>query len=339
MATQNYPVLGIDVSKAKLDCCLLSENQSHHYATVPNTAKGLVAIVHWLDKQQIVLAAVCMEATNSYSAAATLFFYERSVPTYLANPGSVKRFRELENHQTKTDKADAALLADYGVTRAHKLRPWKPLSAEYQQLRDLVRRLGQLTRCGARAKTQMEKADYLSSAAKATVIRSLKADIRHYERQIALIHKEIKVCLRAHTHLQKRYELLMTAPGIGPISTLTFMTEVPDISRFNSAKQVVAFAGVCPKIKHSGTKNPVSAPITKAGSGRLRGALYMASLSAKHRNNSVSGFAERLQSKNPPKKVIIAVERKIIHLLFAMEKNKQPFDPNYQKQTVVAIGN
>lgn len=332
MTPQNYPLLGIDVSKATLDICLRLETGKQLFLTVKNTSQGYAKLANWLERQEAAPSAVCLEATNSYGVGIALFCYERAMTVYLVNPSQVHAFMGAELRRVKTDKADAALLADFAVAMAHKLQPWKPLPEQYQELRELVRHLHQLIDNRARAKTHMEKIDYLMSAAKPHIVRSLKAELQHYEKEIKLILKDIQQCLRTHEELQGRYELLLSAPGVGPMTALTFMTEVPDIRQFASAKQLAAYAGVTPRIRHSGTRMPSSQPISKIGNARLRKAFYMAALTAKRFNQSIVGFARRLQQHKKPKVVTIAVERKLIHLLYAMEKNQRPFDPKYQHQ-------
>jgi transposase len=331
MTRQNYPLLGIDVSKLKLDACILFEDGQHVSQTVKNTPEGYATLAAWMKQLGVTPSAACLEATNSYSMGIALFLYEHAMTVYLVNPLQVHSFMRAELRRVKTDKADAALLADFVAAMGSKLRPWQPLPEHYQELRDLVRYLHELTRSKARVKTRMEKVNYLTSAAKTPISRSMNANLRHYVKEIRLIKKAIQDCLRAHEELRGRYALLTTAPGVGPVVALTFMAEVPNILQFPSAKQLASYAGVTPKIRHSGSRTPGSQPISKIGNARLREAFFMASLTAKRYNQSMTTFAERLRDHKKPIVINVAVMRKLLHLLYAMEKNNRPFDPNYQK--------
>ncbi len=157
-----YPILGIDVSKAKLDGCLLDAQGNHASVQVKNTAAGLKVLAHWLERQAVTDLTVCLEATNVYGAAVALFFHERHQRVILANPTAVHAFMRAKMQRAKTDKADAALIAQYARAMAETLRPWHPLPASYDELRDLVRLLQDLTRCRARAKNRREKLAYLT---------------------------------------------------------------------------------------------------------------------------------------------------------------------------------
>jgi transposase len=131
--------------------------------------------------------------------------------------------------------------------------------------------------------------------------------------------------------MHRRFEVLTSSQGVGEITAFTYMAEVPDVHQFAHAKQLGAFSGMTPRIRHSGTRMPESQPISKMGSARLRQAFYMAALSAKQHNEPLARFAQRLHDKGKkPKVVNIAVARKLIHQIYAMDKHLTPYDPNYQ---------
>ena len=327
----NYPLLGIDVSKAKIDVCLLDEQGERSALLVKNASSGFTQLRAWLGRHKADHVTACIEATNVYSAAITLFLYEQGMTVCLANPTAVHAFMRAEMQRAKTDKADAVSIANFARAMAEKLRPWQPLPAHYAELRDLVRYLHDLTRCRAKAKNRMEKIPYLKSAAKARIQRAIKADLAHYEKEIRLLTKDIRACLRKNLAMQQRYDLVTSAPGIGFVTAVTFMAEIPDINQFSHAKQLAAYAGVTPRIRHSGDRRPVSQPISKMGNARLRQAFFMASLSARQHNNAMKVCPQHGHEKKPMV-LQIAVARKLLHLLYAMETHHKPFDQNHQKQ-------
>ena len=325
-----YPILGIDVSKAKLDLCLLTGSGERALLVVSNTASGFRHLWQWLSKQTTAPVTACLEATNVYSAGVAVFLYQHTVTVYLANPSAVHSYMGAELRRAKTDKADAISIAEFALAMAHKLRPWQPLPAAYEELRDLVRHLETLTRSRAKIKNQNEKAQYSTSAASHYIRCSFAAQITFYDKQISAVKKEIRACLKKSAPMTQRFELLTTAPGVGEITALTIMAEIPDIGQFTTAKQLAAFAGLTPRIRHSGTRKPSSQPISKMGSGRLRHALYMSALTAKRYNRGIEQFAQRLREQGkPPKLVNIAVGRKLMHQLFAIDKKQTPYDPKY----------
>ena len=330
---QHYPMLGLDVAKKTVQVCLLEASGVHRSVSIANSETGFRKLEAWLAPYRLDTVTVCLEATNVYGAAVSLFCYEREATVYMMNPLQVASYMRLELRRVKTDKTDAEAIAQCGLALVHRIQPWKPLPEYYQELRDLVRHLYDLTRSRARVKNQMEKARYLTSAATPVLRRALRSELAFYTKAIETLHTEIAACIERHEELRQRYERLRSAPGIGPVSALTLMAEVPDIRRFASPKQLAAFAGLTPRIRHSGERQPLSQPISKIGSARLRRVLYMAALSAKRSNPHLREFAQRLQLRHAkkPKVVSIAVARKLLHLAYALDKHQNHFNPNYQK--------
>ena len=83
--------------------------------------------------------------------------------------------------------------------------------------------------------------------------------------RLAPLERELRPLARADS----RVELLETIPGIGALLGLTIATEIGDIARFASARKLVGYAGLAPKIKQSGQSSR-SGPLSKAGSQTLR---------------------------------------------------------------------
>src|ERR1035437_3651940 len=117
----NYPLLGIDGSKAKIDVCLLEEQGERFSLQVKNAPAGFKQLLVWLNEHKAEHLTACIEATNVYSAAIALFLYEQEMTVCLANPAAVHSFMRAEMRRTKTDKADAASIANFLRAMAEKL--------------------------------------------------------------------------------------------------------------------------------------------------------------------------------------------------------------------------
>jgi len=335
---QKYPIVGLDVSKQTLDVFLLEASDTHRSITVRNSEAGFRKLQQWLAPYPVEGMTVCLEATNVYSVAVSTFFYEQQATVYLANPSQVAAYMRTELRRVKTDTADAESIAHFAVAVGHRLRPWQPMPEQYQELRDLVRYLHELTRSRARVKNRREKSRYLTSAAASVIKGWLVKEIQFYDRSIKAIRSAIQQCLDRYPDLSGRYNLLRSAPGIGPISAVTIMAEIPNMQQFASAKQLAAYAGLTPRIRHSGQHQPASQSISKIGNAQLRSICYMAALTAKKHNAPLNAFAHRLQIEHhkKPKVVVIAIARKLLHLLYAMEKHQKPFIANYQNSQLIA---
>ena len=131
--------------------------------------------------------------------------------------------------------------------------------------------------------------------------------------------------------LQARYTLLTTAPGVGKVTAVAYMSEVPDPTRFPSKRQLAAHAGLTPKLRHSGMHRPNTQPISRIGSLHLRSSMFMASLTAGRYASQLQQLDLRLKARGKaPKQAKMAVARRLVEMLYAMEKHNRPYDPEYR---------
>lgn len=107
--------------------------------------------------------------------------------------------------------------------------------------------------------------------------------------------------------------------------------------QFEKVNHLVAFAGLPPKIKQSGTSVNKRGGINKTGNKRLRTALYMPAMVAMRHNPIIKNFAKRLRNRGLCEMAIIAAcMRKLLHLMFGVLKTGRVFDPNYLANQQVA---
>src|ERR1700710_338962 len=107
----SWQTIGIDVSKAKLDVCLLGEAGETAYQQVANTAVGYEQLQTWLQQHSSALLPICLEATGIYSLPPAQYLYEHHYPVSVVNPAPVKAFASALMKRHKTDKSDALVLA------------------------------------------------------------------------------------------------------------------------------------------------------------------------------------------------------------------------------------
>ena len=99
----------------------------------------------------------------------------------------------------------------------------------------------------------------------------------------------------------------------------------------------MAFAGLSPHERSSGTSVRGTAHISKRGNSRLRRLLYLAAMAAAWCNPLVAALAERLKAKGKAKKVILcACMKKLLQIAFGVLKHGKTFDPNYKQQPATA---
>lgn len=314
--------VGVDVSKAQLEVAVWWRDGRTAHQQVPNTAPGHAALTAWLQQHSAQPLPVCLEATGRYGEAVALHLHQVGHAVSVVNPAAVKHFGAALMQRHKTDKCDALVIARYA---AH-LHPtvWHPPRPLLAQLQDLKRLVDDLQTDRTRVKNRLEGVRAGSPAR-----RYLEDQLAYVEQQLAAVEAELQRLRDQDDQLQQQCRLLVSIKGIGPTSALQLLAELPDLSRFTSADQLVAYAGLCPHQHHSGQQTRVSW-LSKQGKAQLRKALYYPALSAKQHNPQLRRFAERLRATGKAKMVVVAaVMRKLLVLVYAILKAGQPYDPTY----------
>ena len=314
--------VGLDVSKAKLDVALYRDGQ-YQLATFSNDAKGQRRLRNWLKKRRAKGCAVCLEATGRYGEAVAQFLHEAGYAVSVVNPARIKAYGQSQLKRNKTDLEDAKVIAHFCATQEPAL--WTPPPPEVQELQALVSRLRSLTEDRTRELNRQQ-----SAIPSQTVRQDVAEHIAFLDERIAAVKQSIDDLLDQHPDLRQQRDLLTSIPGIGDTTAAQIIASVPDVSRFDSAGQLAAYAGLTPRQHHSGSSVHRRSRLAKTGNTRFRTALYMPALAAMRHNPIIRALVERLQARGKRRMVIVgAVMRKLVHLAYGVLKNKTPFDPHY----------
>ena len=316
------PALGLDVAKEKIDAFLLQHDRGYH-RTCANTPAGFEQLQKWLVKHGTPPVHACLEATGTYGDNLALFLYDHGHTVSIVNPAQIKAYGDSELKRNKTDASDAALLARF--CDKQEPRAWTPPPVEVRELQALVRRLESLH------EMRQQEANRLASGVRAEVVRrSLEESLAFLEGEITEMERQIREHIDRHPQLKSQRELIDSIPGIGPKTAATLLAEYQDLRAFPSARAMVAFAGLNPRLWESGRTVRGKPRLSKKGSSALRKALYWPAIVAMTRNPTLRQFADRLRGRGKPNLLIIgAVMRKLIHLVFGVLKSGKPFDPDF----------
>lgn len=314
--------LGIDISKDKFDVALLVKD-SYKTGTFTNSKKGHQSLVNWLKKQRAKGAHACIEATGRYGDALAMFLHKRGYAVSVVNPARIKAYGQSRLTRNKTDLEDAKLIAHFCATQKPHL--WTPPPPEIQELQELTRRLDSLKKDRKRELNRLK-----SGIRSAAVSQNIEEHITFLDEQIAAVEQQIHNLIDRHPDLCRQRDLLTTIAGVGNLTASKFMAEVPDISRFKSAPELAAYAGLTPRNHHSGSSVHRRAHLSKAGNVHFRTAFYMPALAAIRFNPLVRALAQRLEERGKKRMTIVAAAmRKLVHLAYGVLKTGTPFDPNY----------
>ena len=321
--------IGIDVSKAKLDCSLLLDVASNkrRAKVVANSKTGIVDLLAWCTKQQVPVHErhAIMEGTGVYHEQAALALSDAGATVSIVNPAQVKDFGRSLGVRTKTDGVDSFVLARYGALL--KPKSWTPPAQEARTLQALLSRREAIAQDLQRERNRLEKADAIDTLP--PIRQSINDSIDFLEKQLAKLQQDIDNHINNHPNLKDDRDLLISIPAVGP-QVSNHLLSVMHNHDFQSAEQLAAYLGLVPVERQSGTSVLGRPRLSKAGPARIRAVLYMAAIVATQHNPHLKALYRRLQDRGKSKMSALgAVMRKLAHLCFGVLKTRQPYQADY----------
>ena len=305
-------IVGIDVSKGWLDIARADRSE------VVRIANTQAAIAAWVLKARVDgLQLVAFEPTGGYERDLRDVLREHGVVFVRVHPNQVVAFRKSRRIKAKTDRIDARLIAQFAAEEL--LRRGLPIAiAGDETLRELAARRRQLVDT-----LQAEKCR-LALARSAVVRASLTASISGLQASLEAIQAALLSHITANPDLAQQHALLQTLKGIGPVSAMTLIAELPELGRL-SGKQIAALIGLAPQTHESGKSSHRAA--TGKGRGDIRRVLFNAARCAIRHNHVMREFYKRLveQNKRAGKVALVGVMRKMLVTLNAIARDQRPW--------------
>lgn len=335
-------VVGIDVAQKELVVCLGRMFDDLSYELVANsvfknTDAGFIALINWVNKLTIkdIYLRFVMEATGVYHESFAYYLNDNHYELTIVLPNKISNFMRTLESRTITDKTCAQAIAQFGLEK--KLAPWVRPNATFKVLQQLSRERDQLVdeRTVVKNRLHAEKAEGKPNQSS---IERLLARIKFMNGQEKAIKDEIKKVVSTDEILKKDIKNICTIPGVGDITAVVAIAETNGFELINSSKQLVSYAGLDIKEKQSGTSVKGKPKISKKGNKNLRKAMHMPSLSAVKYIQPHREMYIRLVGKSGIKmQALIAVQRKILVLIYTLYKNKTVFDGEYENKKRVQL--
>ena len=325
--------IGIDISKDTFHVCVkqLVGGQASIKGThsFENSFVGFPEFLRWtLTKTKNGETLYVMEATGIYHEELTHFLFSngKNVAVVLAN--KIKHFAKSLNIKTKTDKADASMIAHYGLERCPE--PWQPMMPQMKSLRDLCRERLSLKQSIGSLKCQLHALKHAHGTLE-FVLQMKQKQIEFLEINIQAVEQEIKRITVEDKDFYERVKKIETIKGLQLITIVTILSETNGFAQFNNIRQVVSYAGLDVTERQSGLFKGKTR-ISKKGNSRIRQCLYMPALSATNHNDRIKALYQRIVERNPTikRKGVVAGMRKLLILTFVLWKKNEAYNPNYQ---------
>jgi transposase len=306
----NSSTIGVDVSKDWLDAHRLSDGADRRFG---NDNAGRRALIKWLSATPVKL--VVFEPTGPYHRALERSLDAAGLPMAKVNPRQARRFAEAAGKLVKTDRADAAMLARMGEVLQLEARPC--VSRDIADLKEL-----HLARC-VLVKDRTAAKNRSKSLSITLLKRQNVRRLAEIEEKIREIETAIKQRIDQDAELARRFDILLSIPGVSEITAFALLIEMPELGSLEG-KQAGSLAGLAPIARQSGTWKGHA--FIRGGRAFLRQALYMPALVACRFNPDLKAAYERFVKAGKPAKVAItAVMRKLLLLANALLRANRPW--------------
>jgi transposase len=323
--------VGIDVAAASFTAAWLPVGGTPSPAFAADQAPtGYAALQRRLRATAAPPAAtlVVLEATGTYWVALAVALHEAGYRVAVVNPRQAHHFAKAQLRRAKTDALDAQDLAR--LAAALQPAPWTPPPAVYHEVRQrLVARDALLT---MRQQARNQRHALLQwPVVVEGVQRHLDELIADLDRRIASLDGEIAAVLQA-SEWAESLACVTSAPGIGLVTAAWLLVDTLNFTLCAGPTALTGYAGLAPMPRDSGRSIRGRPSIGHDGNGRLRTALYLATLSAARYNPAIKAFYERLRAAGKPLKVArCAAARKLLHLAWALGTKRQRFDAGHRQ--------
>lgn len=328
--------IGIDISKQTFTACLgsLSQDSSIQLSpaeTFDNSKSGFNRLLRWARPmiEPDTALVFLMESTGVYYQKLAHHLHRIGKTVHVVLPNKSAHYRKSLNVKTKTDSVDAQVLARFGLERSHNV--WQPPSPLLAELRNLTRYYVQLQE----QKTTMNNMVQSKQAAhhvQSFIISSNKQLIRQIDRQIQRCTEQIEQLIASDQALSERVEQLASIKGIGWLTVAVILAETRMFEGIENIRQLASYAGYDVVERQSGTSVKGATRISKKGNRYIRNALYFPAMVACRFNPDLKEFYRRVIQNKPSKMVgQVAVQRKLLVLMFSLYKNGTRYQEGYTK--------
>ena len=297
--------------------------------TFLNTLKGFIALVSWVKKltEDTAELRYVMEATGVYHEALAYFLEEKGYNVTIVLPNKISNYFRTLNVKTITDKTSAEAIAMFGLEK--KLESWKRPKKIFRNLRQLTRERDQIVEERTMVKNQLH-AEQAEAYPNPSSVQRIKKRIQFLNKQEKEIKGEIAALVKTDEEVSQSVKLVSSVTGIGLLTASTVLAETNGFELIRNKRQLTSYAGFDVIEKQSGTSVKGKPRISKRGNKYLRKAMHLPALAAIRHDERFKAIYARLIARHGIKmKAAVAVQRKILEMMYTLYKTNCQYDKNY----------
>lgn len=320
-------VIGIDISKKKIDCAVLNfDFKVIKTKEVTNEKKAIKAFISsFIKKEKISLddVVVCCENTGIYNRLLEAVCMDMGVKLWVEHALKVKRAST--DMRGKDDKNDSIRIARYCIRYIDQFISYEECSKEVKELNVLSRCRDTLLKQKVAIENQLKEAKKFDPFEYKVLEKSYKSTKNQLIRKIKQLDEEINQLIDSIPEMKKNRDLLLSIKGIGIRNVIGFIIATDNFKNFSDPKHLACYAGVVPFKNESG--GYVGRPrVSKMANLNLKSLLHMAAISAIRHNKELKEYYLRKVEEGKNKmSVINAVRNKLVHRIMAIINRQTPY--------------
>jgi transposase len=271
-----------------------------------------------------------MEATGVYHESLAYFLEEKGYSLTIVLPNKISNYARTLEVKTITDKTASEAITLFGLER--KLTDWKRPKKAFKSLRQLTRERDQVVQLRTMAKNHLH-AEKAEAEPNEDSIARIKKQILFFNKQEQEIKSAIAELIKKDEEVKKAITIACSIPGVGVLTAATVLAETNGFELIRSKRQLTSYAGLDVREKQSGTSIKGKPRISKKGNKYLRKAMHLPALAAIRHDDRFKAIFARLVARHGIKmKAVVAVQRKLLEMIFVIYKSNAPYDKEYLKK-------
>jgi transposase len=335
--------VGADISKEKFDACISVINTLQNTVvkaskTFKNNTSGIKEFILWINKhkKEEIPLVITAEATGVYYELFAITIYEHGYNISVVLPNKSRRYLQSKGYKSKNDKIDAKGLSEMGAEQ--NLTKWEPFSKNIYVLRSLTRQNEDLQTIKTTITNRMEankSSGYKSEFIENQLVNMLKSINKH----IKEVKDQIQKLIEGNEILKNKIPKICKVKGLGILTVATIVAETNGFKLIQNQRQLVSYAGY-DIIENQSGKRSGKTKISKKGNSHIRRALHMPALSVvKYKQAGFNHLYNRVFIRTAIKmKGYVAVQRKLLILIYTLWKKDEEYDPNYLIRKDITFG-
>lgn len=311
--------IGIDVSKAKLDYCIIQRSNcmNTQFGIIDNNAKSINNFINQITKQYPANVLFCLENTGIYSMPISYWLQHNEMDYWVVAALEIKRSKGIS--RGKSDRADAKDIAQYAMSHIHQLKLTQLPEHDFVELRLLLAEREKIVKSIAVFFTTTENQSFLPKEVLQVVLKHNSKTTTFLKKQLQAIDDLIAKIITRNDTFKQQDELLQSIPGIGKQTSVILIAYTQAFTLFKTHRQFACYAGVAPFEYSSGSSVRGKTKVSPLANKKLKATLNMAALTAKKYDPQLKQYFDKKVTEGKNKMLVMnAIRCKLISRAFAV---------------------